>query len=71
METIGSILLLAVCGSAFLWQFKDQDKLSFFDKFLHMMFLKVFDVVYVACYNQLMFIEVDDSDDEDTPLIGE
>ena len=64
METIGSFMLLSVCGSAFLWHFEAQDKLSFFDKFLQLMFLKVCDVV-CACYNEFMFIKNDDDDDND------
>jgi hypothetical protein len=63
VETIGSFLLLSVFGSGFLWHFKDQDKLSFLDKWLHLMFVKLYDVVFVACYNQLMFIKDDDDDD--------
>ena len=77
METIGSFLLLSVFGSGFLWHFKDQDKLSFLDKWLHLMFVKLYDVVFVACYNQLMFIKDDDDDieeeeqEEETPLLGD
>jgi hypothetical protein len=38
------------------------------------MFVKVYDVVYVTCYNQLMFVKDDDDDDndnEETPLLGD
>jgi hypothetical protein len=35
---------------------------SFFVKFLHLMFVKIYDVVYVACYE--IFIKDDDDDDD-------